>query len=146
MAAVVVFGASRLGTGTLSSAPTPAASWTGSATAMPSVAGQRRPQGYTLPTECRYVDNGSVDRDATTWKIACPQGLTSSHLQPSLAAQDWVTCGTTPAKMLRKSGLQITIFDAVNVSGFSAWLDQRPLGGANCTLPPQPTGGPVGPP
>jgi len=102
-----------------------------------------RPEGYVLPAECRYVDNGAVDGRATTWKISCPGGLPSNYLQPSLAAQAWVTCGT---KVWQKSGLQISVIDAVNVSGFTGWLDQRQLSGGSCIQAPPPPQGSAGPP
>jgi len=111
-----------------------------STTPTPSVVAPARPQGYALPTECQYVNGGSVDGGATTWKISCPEGLPSNYLQPSLAAQGWVTCGT---KVWRKNGRQLAVIDAVNTSGFNGWLDQRPLSGANCTqaTPPPNIGG-----
>lgn len=95
-----------------------------------------RPQGYILPSECQFVDNGTIQGSATTWKITCPQGLPSNYLRPSLEAQGWTSCG---AKVWQKSGLQIAITDAVNVTGFAGWLDQRPLGSSGCiqaTPPP----------
>ena len=95
----------------------------------------QRPQGYVLPSECQFIDNGAASSSAITWKIACPQGLPSNYLAPSLTAQAWVSCSP---KVWQKSGLQIAITDAVNVSGFTGWLDQRPLGGSGCvqTTPP----------
>ncbi len=101
----------------------------------PGTAAARRPQGYVLPGECQYVDNGTVDGSATTWKISCPQGLPSNYLRPSLEAQGWISCS---AKVWRKDALQIAITDAVNVSGFSGWLDQRSLSGSGCVQPPPP--------
>lgn len=111
--------------GTLTTTPSPPGS-----TATP-----RRPQGYVLPIECRYIDSGTVDGSATTWKVSCPQGLPSNFLRPSLSAQGWISCAS---KAWQKEALQIAITDAVNVSGFSGWLDQRPLAGSGCIQPTPP--------
>ena len=105
------------------------------ATSTPTSTPSRRPQSFLLPTECQYVDNGTVDGSATSWKISCPQGLPSNYLRPSLEAQGWTSCG---AKVWQKSALQIAIIDAVNVSGFSGWLDQRPITGSTCVQPTPP--------
>jgi hypothetical protein len=96
-----------------------------------------------LPTECRYDDGGTVDGSATTWKISCPQGLPSNYLAPSVAAQGWVSCGT---KVWQKSDLQTSAIDAVNVSGFTGWLDQRPVKGGGCAQPTPAPDGSAGPP
>ena len=134
---------------TTSSSPTPAAATPAATAAVasttPSATGggaprgpvARRPQGYVLPTECQYVDDGTTHGTATAWKISCPQGLPSAYLAPSLAAQSWVSCGP---KMWSKSPLQIAVFDAVNVSGFTGWLDQRPLSAGSCAYPTAPAG------
>ena len=134
---------------TTSSSPTPAAATPAATAAVasttPSATGggaprgpvARRPQGYVLPTECQYVDDGTTQGTATAWKISCPQGLPSTYLAPSLAAQSWVSCGP---KMWSKSPLQIAVFDAVNVSGFTGWLDQRPLSAGSCAYPTAPAG------
>lgn len=102
---------------------------------LPAAGAVRLPQGFALPQECRNFDNGTVDGSATTWRVSCPQGLLSTYLRPSLEAQGWSSCST---KVWQKAGLQIAITDAVNVSGFTGWLDQRPLGGSGCvqTTPP----------
>jgi hypothetical protein len=120
----------------LSTSPTPTAAAASPTASTQTAVVARRPQGYVLPPECQYIDNGTVDGSATTWKISCPQGLPSNYLRPSLETQGWVSCGT---KVWQKASLQIAITDAVNVSGFSGWLDQRPLGGSGCvqvTPPP----------
>jgi hypothetical protein len=95
-----------------------------------------------LPPECDYRDSGKTDGSATTWQIRCPSGLPSNYLRPSLAAQGWSGCGP---KEWQKNGLQIAIIDAVNMRGFSGWLDQRPMSGPACVsptpVPPQPTAG-----
>jgi hypothetical protein len=123
--------------------PTPTATVAPTHTATPRVSDLHMPKGYMLPTDCRYIDGGTVDGSATTWKISCPQGLPSNYLRPSLTAQGWVSCG---AKVWQKNGLQIAVTDAVNVSGFAGWLDQRPLSGASCTQPTPPPNGSAGPP
>ena len=95
----------------------------------------RLPQGFALPLECKNVDNGTAEGSATIWKVSCPQGLLSNSLRPSLEAQGWSSCGN---KVWQKTSFQIAVTDAVNVSGFTGWLDQRPLGGSGCvqTTPP----------
>lgn len=119
------------------SASTASPSVAPSPTPVPTVApgAVRSPQGFVQPPECKNFDNGTVDGSATTWKVSCPQGLLSNYLRPSLEAQGWSSCG---AKVWQKTSLQIAITDAVNVSGFTGWLDQRPLGGSGCvqTTPP----------
>jgi len=133
---------------TTSSSPTPAAATPAATAAIasttPSVGGGTAPwrvpvgaQGYVFPAECQYVDGGTTQGTATAWKISCPQGLPSTYLAPSLAAQSWVSCGP---KMWSKSPLQIAVFDAVNVSGFTGWLDQRPLSAGSCAYPTAPAG------
>jgi len=47
-------------------------------------------------------------------------------------AQGWTSCSS---KVWQKAGLQTAVIDAVNVSGFSGWLDQRPVGGTGCVQP-----------
>jgi hypothetical protein len=123
--------------------PTATAMASRTATPATSPSGLRMPQGYMLPAECQYIDSGRVEGTATTWKISCPQGLTSNYLRPSLTAQGWLICG---AKVWQKSGLQTSVIDAVNVSGFTGWLDQRPLSGAGCAEPTPPPDGSAGPP
>jgi len=113
------------------------------ATPTASSSGLRMPQGYAIPAECRYVDGGTVDGAATAWKISCPQGLPSNYLRPSLTAQTWASCGV---KVWQKSGLQISVMDAVNTSGFTGWLDQRPMSAAGCVEPTPPPDGSAGPP
>ena len=130
-------------TATASALPTAAPTTSHTATPPSSPSGLRTPQGYVLPIECRYIDSGTVDGNATTWKISCPQGLPSNYLGPSIAAQGWASCGT---KVWQKSSLQISVIDGVNVSGFTGWLDQRPLSGAGCAQPTPPPDGSAGPP
>jgi hypothetical protein len=123
----------------------PTATATASRTVTPATLppGLRTPQGYLLPAECQYIDSGTINGSATTWKISCPQGLPSNYLRPSLTAQSWVSCGTN---VWQKSGLQTSVIDAVNVSGFTGWLDQRPISRAACAQPTPPPGGSAGPP
>ncbi len=130
-------------TSTVSVAPTATATRSRTAAPAPSPSGLRVPQGYVLPAECQYVDSGTVDGSATTWKIGCPQGLTSNYLRPSLTAQGWVSCG---AKVWQKSGLQTSVIDAVNVSGFTGWFDQRSSTGSGCAEPTPPPDASAGPP
>jgi hypothetical protein len=130
-------------TATAPTGPTATAATSPTATPQPSPSGLRTPQGYVLPAECRFVDSGTVDGSATTWKISCPQGLPSSYLRPSLTAQGWVTCGTN---VWQKASLQTSVIDAVNVSGFTGWLDQRPLSGGGCSQPTPPPDGSASPP
>jgi len=123
--------------------PTETAAASQTASPAPSPSGLRTARGYVLPVECRYVDSGTIDGSATTWKISCPQGLASNYLRPSFTAQGWAGCGT---KVWQKSDLQISVIDAVNVSGFTGWLDQRPLSAGGCAQPTPPPDGSAGPP
>jgi len=98
------------------------------ASTAPTAGSAAQPQGFTLPSECRYVAGATAPQ---TWLAQCPQGLLSQALSASLTQQGWTPCASTP-KSWRKDQLAIVITDFVNRTDATGQIEQKPLNAVAC--------------